>query len=578
MNRKKLRNFLPLSLLLLFLLLLGGCAQKEDQKPEETELSVAVADPVDIQDVGMIEDTSVYSQDDPDSIVCFYVTVQRGDEGSDTDHSFAEVKDVVRFVDSTHVDNDVYARAIVQVGDETGPLPGMLGYGLTKSNARIRIRGNSSTVMPQKSYKLDLDDEAGLWRGQSNIALNKSAFDVTRIRNKLYFDLLKEVEDVPSIRTQFVRLFIKDETSGQTEFQDYGFYTQAEVPSKKYLANHGLDREGYLYKAVSFNFEPSAGLKNFTDPDFDQAAFDAILNCKGRQDNQRLIDLVEKINDTSLDINEVIGTYFDRENYVTWLAYNILTANIDTTVQNFYLYSPLNSEKWFFIPWDGDNMLHVREDQMEGTDVNYGNWQHGVSNYWGVILHQRFLKIESNRQELARKVDELYAILTPEHVTSLAEQYNETAEPYVTAMPDLYYLGHTVEERNQILSGLGDEVAEAYEAFYDSLEALMPFFLYGPEQTEDRLLLSWSDAYDFDNSPVTYDLTVSAYPDLRDPVIRETGLTSVSYETDTKTLTPGTWYWTVTAHTESGKSSEPMNKININDVYYPGVDLLEVAP
>ena len=524
MNRKKLRNFLPLSLLLLFLLLLGGCAQKEDQKPEETELSVAVADPVDIQDVGMIEDTSVYSQDDPDSIVCFYVTVQRGDEGSDTDHSFAEVKDVVRFVDSTHVDNDVYARAIVQVGDETGPLPGMLGYGLTKSNARIRIRGNSSTVMPQKSYKLDLDDEAGLWRGQSNIALNKSAFDVTRIRNKLYFDLLKEVEDVPSIRTQFVRLFIKDETSGQTEFQDYGFYTQAEVPSKKYLANHGLDREGYLYKAVSFNFEPSAGLKNFTDPDFDQAAFDAILNCKGRQDNQRLIDLVEKINDTSLDINEVIGTYFDRENYVTWLAYNILTANIDTTVQNFYLYSPLNSEKWFFIPWDGDNMLHVREDQMEGTDVNYGNWQRGVSNYWGVILHQRFLKIESNRQELARKVDELYAILTPEHVTSLAEQYNETAEPYVTAMPDLYYLGHTVEERNQILSGLGDEVAEAYEAFYDSLEALMPFFLYGPEQTEDRLLLSWSDAYDFDNSPVTYDLTVSAYPDLRDPVIRKPAL------------------------------------------------------
>ena len=64
-------------------------------------------------------------------------------------------------------------------------------------------------------------------------------------------------------------LFIKDETSGQTQFEDYGFYTQAEVPTKKYLGNHGLDREGYLYKAISFNFEPSEALKNFNDPAFD---------------------------------------------------------------------------------------------------------------------------------------------------------------------------------------------------------------------------------------------------------------------------------------------------------------------
>ena len=112
---------------------------------------------------------------------------------------------MVRFINDSHVANDVYARAIVQVGDETGPLPGMLGYGVTESNARIRVRGNSSSVMAQKSYKLALDDEAGLWRGQSNIALNKSAFDVTRIKNKLYFDMLKDIPGISSIRTQFAR-------------------------------------------------------------------------------------------------------------------------------------------------------------------------------------------------------------------------------------------------------------------------------------------------------------------------------------------------------------------------------------
>ena len=100
---------------------------------------------------------------------------------------------------------------------------GMLGYGLSESNARIRVRGNSSSVNVQKSYKLDLDEEAGLWRGQSNIALNKSAFDVTRLKNKVYFDLLKNIPDVPSIRTQFVHLYIKDVTAGSDVFQDYGF-------------------------------------------------------------------------------------------------------------------------------------------------------------------------------------------------------------------------------------------------------------------------------------------------------------------------------------------------------------------
>ena len=239
----------------------------------------------DINTVGMVENKTIYSEDDPLSVVCFYVTVQRGDAGSDTDHSFAEVNSAVRFAEDSHIENDICARAIVQVGNADGPQPGMLGYDATASNATIRVRGNSSSVRPQKSYKLDLDDEAGLWRGQSNIALNKHAFDATRLRNKLYFDLLRPVEDISSLRTQFVHLYIKDETAGQTAFTDYGLFTQAEVPTKKYLANHGLDSQGYLYKAISFNFEASDALKNFDDPAFDQAAFDQILSCKGRQDN-----------------------------------------------------------------------------------------------------------------------------------------------------------------------------------------------------------------------------------------------------------------------------------------------------
>lgn len=530
----------------------------------------------DIDALGMAEDKTVYSADDPLSVVCFYVTVQRGDAGSDTDHSFAEVNSAVRFVEDSHVENDIYARAIVQVGDETGPLPGMLGYGQDHANATIRVRGNSSSVRPQKSYKLALDDEAGLWRGQSNIALNKHAFDATRLRNKLYFDLLRPVEDISSLRTQFVHLYVKDETAGETAFSDYGLFTQAEVPTKKYLANHGLDQTGYLYKAISFNFEMSDALKNFDDPAFDEAAFEAILSCKGRQDNQKLIDLVNRIADKSVDINEIVGTYIDRDNYLTWLAYNILTGNSDTTVQNFYLYSPLNGDKWYFIPWDGDNILHWQEDDLEGLTPSYGGWEHGVANYWGVLLHQRFLKDADNRQQLADKVEELYQTINPDTVNALARDYDGVVRPYVLAMPDLYHLGNTPEERDAILAGLGDQLQQAYDLFQQSLHELMPFFMYEPLREGDTVTFRWEDAYDFDNQPITYRLTVGATPDLAAPVIDAAGLESTAYQAPSELVPPGTWYYRVTAQTQDGRTAQAMNKICVQDIYYPGVDMAEV--
>lgn len=577
-GRKKIK--LLGGVLLVLCLTLAGCtygqtAQEETGDEKEPEVKVEIADTPDINELGINEDLSVYDEDDPDSIVYFYVTVQKGDAGSETDHTFSEVNNVVRFVDNSHVVNNVFARAIVQVGDENGPQPRMLGYGAEKSNATIRIRGNSTSTAPQKSYKLKLDDEAGLWRGQRNIALVKSIYELTRFRNKIYFDFLKEVEEVPTLRTQFARLFIKDETSGKTAFEDYGFYTQIEVPNKKYLANHGLDKEGYLYKAISFNFEPSIGLKNFDDPDFDQEAFDQILSCKGKQDNQKLIDLVEMINDTSIDINDIIGTYIDRDNYLTWLAYNILVSNVDTTVQNFYLYSPVNSAKWYFIPWDGDDMMNDQEHELKGTLGDRSTNEKGITNYWGVILHQRFLKYKENREELAAKVDELHALINRETVNDKAREFNAVVEPYISQLPDLYYLGNTLEERQQIIDTLGDEVENAYNRFLKTLEELMPFFIFQVEQDGDNLKLSWEEAYDFDNQEIRYHLIVSEYPDMRTPVIDET-VDSVVYETTTKVISKGTYYWTVKASTKDGKTSEPMNKIQVNDVWYPGVDILEV--
>ena len=75
--------------------------------------------------------------------------------------------------------------------------------------------------------------------------------DITRLRNALYFKLLQDVPAIPSLRTQFVHLYMRDQSGDtpQTAYTDCGLYTQVELPNNRYLRNHALSMDGSLYKA-----------------------------------------------------------------------------------------------------------------------------------------------------------------------------------------------------------------------------------------------------------------------------------------------------------------------------------------
>lgn len=547
------------------------------QTPQQQRIDsdIKFAPYVDINDIGIADNKSIYSEDDPGSIVYFYVTVKRGTQGTKTDHSFEEVNNNIKFSksDEVRVGEDVFAEALVQVGDEQGPLANQIGYGLSQPNATIRKRGSSSSNAPQKSYALKLNKGIGLWRGQTNIALNKHFYDPLRFKNKLYFDLLKEVPDVPSLRTQFVRLFIKDETSGSQEFVDYGVYTQAEVPNKTYLRNHGLDASGYLYKAINFNFEKAPALTNFDDETFNKEAFEQIMSCKGREDNQKLLEMLDAVNDMSKDIDGVIDQYFDRDNYITWLAYNILMGNIDVTMQNFYLYSPLNGEKWYFIPWDGDAALNQTVERIKGDDKKYDQWVRGASNYWGVVLHQRFLKGDNNRQQLADKMETLRKLITTQKLQQYVNTYTQAIDPYVKNMPDLINLGYTLEEREAIIRSLTKEMDSNYDAFVKSLDNIMPFYLYDPVVQDTAVVFEWGDAYDFKNQDISYRFVISKNVDLSEPIFSTQGnMLSVSIPKPGS----GTYYWGVQASTADGRTVRAFNKTQVEDLYGLGVEKLVI--
>src|SRR5690606_33747335 len=178
---------------------------------------------------------------------------------------------------------------------------------------------------------------------QQRLNLNKHIDDMSRIRNKLSFDLMETIPDTTSLRTQFVQLYVKDLSNGEKDapYQDYGLYTHVEQPNKKFLKAHMLDPNGYLYKTKFFEFfRYPDQVKSTSDSNYDVTKFEEIFEIEGREEHDKLIEMLDAVNDYSIPIDETVEKYFDVDNFLTWTAMNILMDNMDTNSQNYFLYSP----------------------------------------------------------------------------------------------------------------------------------------------------------------------------------------------------------------------------------------------
>ena len=59
-----------------------------------------------------------------------------------------------------------------------------------------------------------------------------------------------------------------------------------------------------------------------------------------------------------------------------------------------FLYSPLNSDTWYFLDWDNDGSFMRPEYALRGfTDQE--SWEIGVSNYWGNVLFSALPEVGS---------------------------------------------------------------------------------------------------------------------------------------------------------------------------------------
>nr|WP_308625306.1 CotH kinase family protein [uncultured Eisenbergiella sp.] len=494
----------------------------------------------------------LFDEDDETSVVTMYLTVRQGNAAEHTDHTWKEINTYSKYYFEDNQIPQYAVEGILQVGDENGPLQGELGYKLEVPNSIIKVRGQTSSLREQKNYKIELKDGKGTWRDQRTINLNKHVGDGLRFRNKLAYDLMKEVPQMIAARTQFVHLYVKDETEGgEGVFEDYGLYTQVEQLNKKFLANHGLDKNGQLYKINFFEFYRYEDvIKLSTDPTYDKTAFEKQVEIKGDEDHTKFIQMLQDVNDYSIPIEKTVDKWFDAENICYWMGFHILIGNVDTQSRNYFLYSPTNLNRFYFLSWDNDDSLMLKENEILSWS-DHGSWQSGLSNYWGAVLFQRMFKNGDYRQQLKDAIEDLKTnYLTEEKIRQMVNGYREAVKPYVYQMPDMMYARLTEEEYDIVANAVSEEISSNYNNFYESLEKPQPFFIGLPHKEAGQLQFDWENAYDFDSENITYTFTLGRDYTFEEPIYREENVVVPGIKLEM--LPPGQYFINVEAKNESG--------------------------
>ncbi|MGM0378931.1 MAG: CotH kinase family protein [Bacillota bacterium] len=520
-----------------------------------------------VQNKLSMDNKKLYSEIDQKKLYEFNLEIIDADKNTLADDNFTFER--LKKDDGKFNGKDIEVSGLLKEVENKKSKPGLIGYNLNTANCTVQQRGQSARLADQKSFKIDLVKEAGLWKGNEELNLNKHPSDNLMIKNKLSFDIFSQIPNILSFKTQFVNLNIKDNNKENPFFKDYGLFVNVEEIDDNYFIRRDLDPDGELYKAKNFEFFRYENvIRPKSDPLYSKEKFENKIEIENADNHQKLISLLKDINNYYIPINTIIKNNFDRENYITWLACNILIGNVDTAARNFFLYSPKRSNTWYFIPWDYDKVLE--------TPDRHAKWTIGASKYWGNVLHKRFLKNDKNRQELSDKINHLYNNYF--NVNILKENinnYKKVILPFVSKDPNAFDNMSKLEVENK-LNNIHQIINKNKNDYFLSLEKPQPFFLGTVSKVSSYLSFNWDKAYDFQGDKIRYDLLISKTPDMNNIIFKEENIKESEYVIDK--LKKGIYYWQVIAIDSEENKQYPFDLYidSKSNLYYYGIKKLIV--
>ncbi len=436
------------------------------------------------------------------------------------------------------------------------------------SNAAIRQRGGFSRAAPQKSFRIKLDKDLPLWRGERRIQLNKSFYDLSRIRNKITFDLLVDVPNLPSMRTQFVNLTLEDQ--GVTS--NLGVFTQLEYFGKEYLERRGWDKDSRVYKTEYFFFQesPDYALNEAGEP-VDIDAFEKLIEIKRGDTHNELISFIDDVNNSNLNFQtDIFNKYLNQDNYLSWFTLNILTDNADTVGKNHYYYNPINTEKFYLVPWDYDLGWENSTQADDVSPIDRPRWWYSHAYAWPNKLHKRFLQTPGNLALLKSAVIEFkQKHLTQEKIAAKRDSYYDVIFPAISTSVDwdyIYFFGsdpEKVAQFNQMFESLSSTVERNFSRFLERENDPMPFYTNAPLIGADSILFSWEESESLTGQTINYDIELATTPEFTPGTIVEviTGITELSYRLDW-THPIGTYYSRITARDAANPQNSWMTSLD----------------
>lgn len=560
MNKFERRNAAILLSVFLAAVLLFGVLYVDSQTPVEqvpsttpSTLSDWTVESSELNDTPLMENKDIYELNN--NIYDVYISV------FPTKDTSGEILDFSAFDKHQSRDHSYNPTLncniqILEEGEKLDPL-----MALDQKNATIRVRGNSSRGDKYKSYKVKLEEEAETFFGQTSLNINKHSEDVTKIATKLETDLLVKMDDIASFRTYFMRVWIRDCSlpREEQEFKYYGLYTEIEQPNKKYLEARNLSDNAVMYKARDFSFAMSSALKNVDDPTYSLEEFETVLSVLEADDHSKLLEMLEAVNDMTTDFEQVFHRYFNEDNYLTWLAFNLLMGNNDIINHNFIIYSPNNSETWYFIPWDFDGTLRFGE--YESSLMKLPTSLRGVQKLNQSVLHRRYLRLEGSIEKIEQKMQELLnTVITRENVSTLVDSYKPILEKTVVLQPDLELLEMSPSELPVYLDSLYDGILSNYQVFMDSMQYPSPMYVSMPTvNDQEGIDFSWDVSYSYQGRPVTYNMQIYTDYMMQNLVFEQRELATNSFTLDSG-LQPGTYYLKVTSVDSAGNEQLSMER------------------
>ena len=344
------------------------------------------------------------------------------------------------------------------------------------------------------------------------------------------------------------------------------------------MRNHGLSQNGNLYKAnLNEMFRYEDKLRLATDPLYDIAAFSEILEPKTSQDHSKLLNMLDMLNDFSVPIEEVAQKHFNIDNLTSYLAFNLLMFNPDSNAQNYLLYSPVNSDCWYYICWDGDGSLSWYEDELLQNAWLESPWTRGVSNYWGVVLFNRLLRTQSFREALIDKVELLRTMITPERIAENIKKYRATVDQFTQSMPDSLHMGIPVSQLELIYQNMPYDTDRAYENFIQSLSKPMPFYLGDAIAENGQIALSWEASFDFNSELLRYDVQIATDWSFEEDTLVYESLGQLLTQASAPMPKPGIYYWRAGAINESGNTQVAFDQVSTDTGTHGGMRRIEVT-